>query len=77
MATTSSIATEKLEVSFTNGALAQIKSLAEYFLVPETELKNVIIKGLQVMAEVKKSGNRYVIVEDTDGKREKIDISAI
>lgn len=68
---------DKLDVSFTNGALTMIKDLASYYSVSDKDLKNVLIKGLQIMTEVKNAGTKHVIIEDLNGKREKIDISAI
>ena len=68
---------EKLEIILTNGSLTQVKELAEYYGIPNTELKTVIVKALQVLVEIKKSGNTYAIIEDLNGDREKVDLKNI
>lgn len=66
---------EELELVIRNNALQNLKSLAKQFDVPETELKEIVAKAIKLLSITKDS--KFLIMEDKEGNRYKIDINNI
>lgn len=69
--TKSGEAEEQFEVSFRNGALANLKTLAKAYSVSEDELGDLINKGIKVLGWIKNA--KEVSFEDAGGDRFKFD----
>ena len=65
---------DKYNLTISNGALNQLKSLAAFLGIPETELHQVVAKGMKLL-EVAKSGKIYL--ESPDGSRYQIDVKKL
>lgn len=62
---------EEYQLSFKNGALANIKSLASVFDISEDNLQNVINKAISLLSVVKDSEFVYF---EKNGERYKVNI---
>lgn len=65
---------EPYELTFTNGALANLKKIAGEFKVPENDLKQVVNKGIQVLSLIKSVGTKTVTFENKKGERYTLDV---
>lgn len=66
---------EQYELVFKNGALANLKSLAKRFNVPENDLKQVVSKGIKLLGIVKDA--KQLTLEDRNGERFIVDIEKL
>ncbi|OGE79247.1 MAG: hypothetical protein A2751_04625 [Candidatus Doudnabacteria bacterium RIFCSPHIGHO2_01_FULL_46_14] len=64
----------KYNLTFSDGALQQLKDLATHLGIPESELHKVVGKGLKLL-QVAKASKLYK--EDPDGKRYLINVKEI
>lgn len=61
------------ELVFTNGALINLKKLAADFNVPETDLRQVINKGIRILTLIKSVDTKTIIFENKKGERYTLD----
>jgi len=66
---------EQYELVFRNGALANLKSLATKLGVPESDLKQIVNKGIKLLTIVKDA--KSLTLEDQNGDRYRIDIAKL
>lgn len=65
------------ELIFKNGALANLKRLAAQFNVPESDLRQVINKGIQMLSLIKSLDTKNVILETKKGEKFVLDAEKI
>lgn len=65
---------EEYQLSFKNGALANIKNLASVFNISEENLQDVINKAISLLSVVKDSEFVYF---ERDGERYKVNIKKL
>ena len=65
---------EKYHLTFSNGALQQIKELAAHYGIPDSQLHEVVGKGIKLLQVAK---NSKLYKEGPDGTRYTINIKEI
>lgn len=65
---------DKYNLIISNGALTRLKELAVYLNIPESELHQVVAKGMKIL-EISKNSKLYK--EDPDGTRYLINVKEI
>jgi hypothetical protein len=68
---------EKYELIFRNGALANLKKLANNLGVPEENLKEVVNKGIKVLTLIKSVDTKTIILETKQGEKFTLDVEKI
>lgn len=66
----------KLEVTFTNGALDQLRDLASFLSIENDNLQAVIMKGIKVL-ELAKENNSDKVVTEGGGQKQIISLKDI
>lgn len=66
---------EQYELVFKNGALANLKSLAKTFNIPEDNLRQVVSKAIALLSLTKNA--KSLILEDSNGERFKVDVKSL
>ncbi|MFH1047237.1 MAG: hypothetical protein V1738_02940 [Patescibacteria group bacterium] len=66
---------ETYEIVFRNGALKNLKSVAKDLGVPESDLKQVVNKSINLLTLVK--SGKFLFLEDDKGNRFRVDLNRL
>lgn len=66
---------EQYELVFKNGALANLKSLAKTFKIPEDDLRLVVSKAISLLSLTKDA--KTLTLENKNGERFRVDLEKL
>jgi len=65
------------ELTFTNGALTNLKKLATSFDIPENDLRRVVNKAILLLTLVKNVDGKTLTIESKKGERYNLDVDKL